>query len=361
MQAGIQGLGVPANEICLWCRILARIARAIHHTMSALHDNDGKRMLLSLTRRRQTLLLAGVIAASAAVSWYVVPSLWAAPLTMIDRVVSGMHRHIAIVDEQPMAYIRGGKGPTLLLLHGFGGNKEQWHAVARQLTADFDVVAPDLAGFGESPVAPDASYTIAAQAHTVRRFMATVGIQHAHIVGSSMGGQIGAQLAAAYPDLARSLVMLEPHGVQTAAKTRFDEQIARGAIPLVARNQHEFAAIVDLVFVERPFIPFPVYHALEAEAIRRHDANLAIWKAVRSEADTLPRLLSEVRCPTLALWGDSEKVFHTSAIARLRQANPMLASMIMRRTGHLPMMEHPEQVVEAIRNFQTQNGADGFE
>ncbi|MCP3952871.1 MAG: alpha/beta hydrolase, partial [Desulfobacterales bacterium] len=108
----------------------------------------------------------------------------------------------------PIEYLEGGQGDTLLLLHGFGANKDNWTRIGKHLTPHFRVIAPDLPGFGESGKNPDGDYSISAQARFVKDFVQALGIKSFHIGGSSMGGNIAGAYASSNPETLKSLLLI---------------------------------------------------------------------------------------------------------------------------------------------------------
>ncbi len=88
------------------------------------------------------------------------------------------------------AYLEGGQGEALMLLHGFGADKDNFTRVARFLTGHYRVIAPDHIGFAESSHLPDADYAPTAQVQRLRALAQALGVRDLHLGGSSMGGQI---------------------------------------------------------------------------------------------------------------------------------------------------------------------------
>ncbi len=110
-----------------------------------------------------------------------------------------------------MAYRRGGSGSTVVLLHGIPGQGRAWDAVRAVLDGSFDVVVPDLIGFGDShrPSAPTIEDVgPAAQAAAVIELLDELGVQRATVVGHDFGAPVGVLVAAARPDLVGALALL---------------------------------------------------------------------------------------------------------------------------------------------------------
>jgi len=84
---------------------------------------------------------------------------------MIDaaRGKAGLTKKEIKIDDHNVVYLEGGKGPTILLLHGYTGSKDDWTTFAVYLTKDYHVVIPDIPGYGESSMIEKASYDLSNQ------------------------------------------------------------------------------------------------------------------------------------------------------------------------------------------------------
>ena len=110
------------------------------------------------------------------------------------------------------AYLKAGRGPALLLIHGIGDSSESWRALIPRLAESHTVVVPDLLGHGRSDK-PRADYSIAAYANGMRDLLSVLGIERATIVGHSLGGGVAAQFAYQFPDRCERLVLVGSGGV----------------------------------------------------------------------------------------------------------------------------------------------------
>lgn len=182
-----------------------------------------KRFLLGLV-----LLLA-----VAAGILYFVPATLLASVRTVERGLAGLSEHSVQVDNLEIAYLEGGseKNPTLLLIHGFGADKDNWLRFARPLTERYHVVALDLPGFGDSSKPQQASYDVGTQAERVANFAAAIGVRRLHLAGNSMGGHIAALYAARHPEQVLSLALIDNAGVMPARKSELFEDLERGENP----------------------------------------------------------------------------------------------------------------------------------
>src|ERR1700686_323256 len=108
-----------------------------------------------------------------------------------------------------IAYIRQGQGPAVLLLHGIPSSSYLWRDVIGSLSASFDVLAPDLLGYGDSDKRLDADLSIAAQARYMVAFMETIGIHQTAIIGHDIGGGVAQLMAVDEPDRVARLILID--------------------------------------------------------------------------------------------------------------------------------------------------------
>jgi pimeloyl-ACP methyl ester carboxylesterase len=127
-----------------------------------------------------------------------------------------------------LASDRAGRGEPLLLLHGIGSTRNDFAALLPQLAEHFDVLSLDLPGHGDSPVSARRP-TVATLTDAVEADLDARGLQRVHVLGNSLGGRIGIELAARHR--ARSLVALSPSGLGLPA-----ERLHQGLLMATARQ-----------------------------------------------------------------------------------------------------------------------------
>ena len=203
-----------------------------------------------------------------------------------DRQRSGLVRkEIELHGGMHWVYLEGGHGEPLILLHGFGADKDNFTRVARFLTPHYRVIVPDLIGFGESAHPQDADYAPTAQAGRVRALAQALGITGVHIGGNSMGGQIALTYAALHPTDVKSLWLLDAAGVWTAPESELQKiAMESGRNPLMAKSEDEFAGVVAFVMSDPPFFPRPMLNVMARERIRNLALEERIFKQIRSDS-----------------------------------------------------------------------------
>jgi pimeloyl-ACP methyl ester carboxylesterase len=294
------------------------------------------------------LLVVAVLAVLAALAFFA-PAQVADTLFTLDRKLSGLERKERVLPGgERIVYLEGGEGEPLLLLHGFRGNKDHFTRVARHLGGHYRIIAPDLLGFGESAHPADADYTPAAQARRMHAFLRQLGVDGAHLGGSSMGGQIALHYAALYPEQTRSLWLLAPNGVPGAQQSELARSIAAGGRnALMATNEEEFARLFDMVMADPPFMPGFVRNVIARESLPYQALHERIYAALnRSPAPV------EAKAPALVVWGAQDRVLDVSGAAALGRLLPQARVIVMPGLGHLPMLESERKVAEDYLAFR---------
>ncbi|MGW3960507.1 alpha/beta fold hydrolase [Amycolatopsis sp. NPDC005003] len=116
------------------------------------------------------------------------------------------------IDGQRIHYVRAGRGPAVVLLHGSGSSLEGFGRVAELLSSSFDVIRPDLPGFGRTGSRPDRDYRVRTYARTIARFLTALEVPHFALAGNSLGGNIAWNLALDAPERVDALVLVNATG-----------------------------------------------------------------------------------------------------------------------------------------------------
>jgi len=302
-----------------------------------------KKLLLAL------LLLFG----AAAGVLYASPSALFTSLQWLERHIAGLsHERIEAADLS-IHYYQGGPrdGETILMIHGFGADKDNWLRFARHFTQRYNVIAVDLPGFGDSSK-PQASYDVGTQVERIAAFIQALNIEELHLIGNSMGGHIGALYAARYPEQVLSLALLDNAGVSAPQKSELLERLERGEPnPLVVRSPEDFEHLLDFVFVGAPLLPGTLKQYLAEKAVANSARNERIFAQLISRYIPLEPELPKILAPTLLLWGEQDRALHVSSIEVMQPLLKRPTVVIMKDCGHAPMIERPQETAAHYQAF----------
>lgn len=275
--------------------------------------------------------------------------------------LEGLEQKSVEVTGRRLWYLEGGianPGATVLLLHGFAGQKEDWNAFSAPLLhRRLHVVAPDLPGFGQNDKVEDQNYEVTAQAKWIRAFVKALDLGRFHLVGSSLGGAIAAAYCYAAPDQVSSLALIEPFGVRVPYESELDRYLSRGINPLTVATPEAFDNLLAFLHETVPAIPEPVRRHRAREAVLHRDFYLKMWPSIRGgeRAHLLDLLLPEIKKNVLVIQGQKSQVIHPATVEAVKTMVRDAASVVIPDCGHLPAVERPE---ETARHFLRFIGAD---
>jgi abhydrolase domain-containing protein 6 len=252
-------------------------------------------------------------------------------------------------------YLEGGPagGIPLVLVHGFGGDKDNWAMIAPHLTARHHVIIPDLVGFGDNARADHADYDIAAQTGRLIGFLDALGITQCHLVGNSMGGWIALQAALDHRERLATLTLVNNAGVRGAVQSELEQMPRDGVSPLVPTDARDLKRLMGFIAHKPRFIPSRFLDVAFAERAPYLGLLDRIFWTIADEIETRPlnARLSEVSVPTLVIWGRNDKLIHVSCVAELEAGIANCESVIFDDVGHVPMLEKPGATAAVIEAF----------
>ena len=254
------------------------------------------------------------------------------------------------IDDHRIVYLEGGKGETVILLHGFGGYKDQWTAFAKYLKG-YHLVVPDIPGFGESSQVPTDNYGVESQVGRIERFVEVLKLDKFHMAGNSLGGAFAATYAAKHPEKVLTLALLDTAGAPSQNKSEGLLQLEKGNNLLLASNAEDVDKLMALVYVKMPTVPASFKKIMVADWIAHTEFNKKIWIDCRPLQFSLASVLPRIQAPVLIIWGDQDKMLDVGGVAFLEKNLQNSRTVIMKDTGHCPMIEKPEETAKAYRSF----------
>jgi len=296
------------------------------------------------------VLLVGLLAAFD----FLAPEQSAQYAIQLEQNRSGLHEWHAGIPGFGINFLEGGSGEPLVLIHGFGADKNNFTRVARYLTPHYHVVIPDLPGFGDSSRPEGASYSIADQVERLRALLRVMHLKRVHLGGSSMGGWIAVAWAAKYPDEVASLWLLDAAGTRAGFQSELQQVYAKtGEILLVAQTPDQFDRIAAFVMSRPPWLPYSIRHVLAARAVADYPLHKRIFEGLLKEPP-LDDYAHDLKTPALIVWGTEDRALGTGGAVALKAIIPGGTIVRMPGIGHLPMIEAVSQSAADYLAFRSQ-------
>ncbi len=238
--------------------------------------------------------------------------------------------------------VRGDEGPAVLLIHGFGGDLDNWLFNMDALAEKAKVYALDLPGHGQS-IKRIADPGLSGLAKAVRAFMDTVGVESAHLVGHSMGGAVAATVASDAPDRVLSLSLVCSAGLGPEISSAYID----GFVTAVSRR--DLKPVLQLLFADAKLVSRAMvddllkYKRLDGvlEALTQLSSDLF---ADGRQSTVLSGQIADLGVRTLVVWGAEDRVIPASHAQNLDGAEVE----IIERAGHMVQMEQAAKVNDRI-------------
>lgn len=272
-----------------------------------------------------------------------------------ERSAAGLETARVSVGELDIAYLRNtelNSGDTIVMVHGFGANKDNWTRMARELTDTFNVYAIDLPGHGESSKPLDLGYRLDQQVAHLARILQALDITEMHLMGNSMGGALTALYAAAYPQQIKTAALFDPAGI-TEYESELSNLVASGENPLIPSEPGDFERLMDFALEKKPFIPWPILGVMEEQVLANQPINEVIFAAIQG-ADLEPdfrTVIARIESPVLVIWGNKDRVINYLNGDVFVNTIPDAQLKILDGVGHVPMIEAPEESARLFVEF----------
>jgi pimeloyl-ACP methyl ester carboxylesterase len=298
------------------------------------------------------LLLAAAMTLQNATSVHAAIGTWPAEFRGQQMAVSGGTQYVRF----------GGRGPAVLLLHGFGDTGDMWVPLAQILVKDHTVVVPDLRGMGLSSH-QDGGYEKTAQARDLAGILDQLGLRDVALVTHDIGNMVGYALAAQYPARVNRWVVMD---APLPGIGHWDDQLKNPKVwhfnfrgpdveRLVAGRER---ILLDRFYNELSATPASIdeqtrdhYATLCARPGAIHDAFSGQFAAFAQDAIDNQRLVAQgkLALPVLAIGGDHSYGAHLATEIGFAASN--VRSAVINNSGHWIMEEQPQQAIAIIVPF----------
>jgi pimeloyl-ACP methyl ester carboxylesterase len=298
---------------------------------------------------KRLLCVAGLLAVVAGIGFWARPISYFNGATHVREFLSGVESRTAQVAGHRMHYLAEGpaNGPVVVLVHGLGGEAEDWRNLTPYLVkAGFRVYRPDLPGYGRSERPAAFSYSVRDEAEAVVGFLDALGLKQIDLGGWSMGGWIVQLVAARHPERVRRLMLFDSAGIYE--KPAWETRLFTPTTP------------EELDQLEALLMPHPdKYPDFVVRDILRvsNEHAWVIHRAVGSMLtgqDTTDNLLPSIKMPVLIVWGAEDRITPLSQGEKIHTLVPQSRLEAFAGCGHLAPGQCAAQVGPKVVEFVKQ-------
>ena len=264
-------------------------------------------------------------------------------------------KSLTLASGDKMVYAENGNvaGEPLLLIHGFGGNKDNFTRIARQLEG-YHLIIPDLLGFGASSKPMSTDYRSEAQATRLHELLQAKGlVSNIHVGGNSMGGAISVAYAALYPKEVKSLWLVDSAGFWSAG---IHEALAGATLennPLLINSNEDFYNMYDFVMYKPPYLPKSVKAVFAQERIANKELHAKILEQIVTDnVEERAKVIAQYKILTLVVWGEKDQIIKPETVKLIKEIIPQSEVIMMPEVGHVPMVEALEKTADDYKAFR---------
>lgn len=304
-----------------------------------------KKVLIGIGIAILVLIIAG------AALFYLAPGCAMGAMTSLARMSAGLSRHEVQLDRYRWVYLEGGKGETVLLVHGYGMSKDWWGAFISDLAKTNRVIAVDVPGFGENSRVPADNYRIPAQAARLHAFVEKMGLKRFHLVGFSMGGGIAGYYAGDHPDRVKSLALVAAFGLRPDKPNQAMQDYVKDSNKgFFYKTEEDFDRVMGIGFDRVPSVPAPFKKYMVQLGARNYDFDKKTFAEMAEGVGILENRLAKIQAPVFILWGKNDKAIPVANADKFRKGLRNSRVLIL-DAGHSVYLEQPEKSSLAYGDF----------
>jgi pimeloyl-ACP methyl ester carboxylesterase len=251
--------------------------------------------------------------------------------------------------------INGDTGETVVLLHGTASSLHTWEAWTTELSIHYRVVSFDLPGFGITGPEPNGVYTRERYLEFIDDMLVKLNIDTCYMAGNSFGGYMTWSYAVAHPEKVKKIAILNssgyPRGNQPTPIS-FKLQKMQWLKPIITHftPMSLVRKGVEVVYYDDSKITKEQIQLYTDILLREGNRGGLMGKTQQITYDYTDEI-KQVKCPTLIMWGDSDKLVNVDAAPKFHADIPNSELLIYENMGHIPMEEIPERSVADFMAF----------
>jgi 4,5:9,10-diseco-3-hydroxy-5,9,17-trioxoandrosta-1(10),2-diene-4-oate hydrolase len=266
---------------------------------------------------------------------------------LINKIGGLVEQREVTIGTIKTTFLLSSNGEPVIFLHGAGAGAVTWYPSIHTISKNFQVLAPDIIGYGESDK-PDAPYNRPYFSKWLKDFLKELKISKAHIVGLSQGGAIALQFAIDNAEMVDKLVLVDSAGL--GAKVSFWPLVGMiwmNYFPSLMANRFN-----SRYLLHKPTNRDPNHIGYSIDVLKSKGGKKAFKQGRGNVVSKIPEeLLKQIENETLIIWGKDDKLFSVEYGEAASKIIPNAKLHVIQDAGHLPLMDQPEIFNKILGDF----------
>lgn len=255
------------------------------------------------------------------------------------------------LDDTTFEYVEGQTGEPMVFVHGFQSSKSYWVPYFKKLHNKYKIVAMDLPGHGNSTRPEKQKYDLQSLSASLEKFIEKKDLKNFHLVGTSMGGGIATIYAYNNQDKVKSLILINPLGIDQKKKSDLQVLMEKGKNLLFPNNLKEFDEMA--IFITGKPLNLSNYFKKYAlsQMVKNYIFFKKAFKELLTETKPLDSILPRIETKTLILIGEKDRIIHPASYEYFVNLMPNAKAVRFKNGNHAFIGENFNKAIFSIENF----------
>jgi pimeloyl-ACP methyl ester carboxylesterase len=259
-------------------------------------------------------------------------------------------------DNDHFEYVEGGQGnETLLFVHGFQSNKEFWIPYFKKYHKDYKIVALDLPAHGKSSSPKNQKYDLLSLSKSLELFVEKTNLNNFHLISTSMGGGIAAVYTFNNPEKVKSLVLLNPLGIDQEEKSDLQHLMDKGENILFPKNLKQFDQMMEYV-IGKP-VNFNAYFKeyMFLKLMQKYPLHKKAFAELITKSKPVDDILPKIKTNSLIIIGQKDRIIHPNSYEYFISLMPNVKAYKMKKAPHVFVEKYFDKANIVMETFLKEN------
>jgi pimeloyl-ACP methyl ester carboxylesterase len=272
------------------------------------------------------------------------------------------HSRFITIDNVNVHYRDEGKGPVLILLHGFGSSLHTWEGWINVLKDRFRIIRMDIVGFGITGPSESGNYSTQLWIDFIHKFTNKLELDHFHLAGNSLGGYIAWNYTNQYPKKVDRLILIDSIGYPQEVPwiINFTSDFVLKASANMVFPKFMVSMFIKQVYHDRSLVSTALVNYYFGLAMRNINTYVKIFKKFKDKISdpNLGKDIKNIKVPVLLMWGKHDRHMPIECLDKWKKDLPDAISIVYEDAAHVTMEEIPGKTARDAYSFLM--GSDCF-